>query len=407
MIYLPNDLPDDAVLLKLMLGQVLSERESDKGKIVHLEKENALLRKRLFGRWSEQTAVITPPKMDFFSEAESVAESVDETAEKEVLAPTRRRGKRNPLRADLPRIEVIHELADHELTCACGCRKHCIGEEISEQLEILPMRTRAIIHVRKIYGCRDCQSAPITADKPAQPIEKEHVQIQRFDDVLTTNYVDGLPLHRIDKVHDRHGIVFPRETLVRARLLQSRGIHCEDKRVQVMKELDHEPTSQSWMWVQSGEPPNQPVSLFDNSTNRAQYVPSRLLEGYCGPPPQMAFFSEAESVAESVDETAEDEVVAPPKRWGKLKPLPADLPRIEVIHELADHELTCVCGCRKHCMGEEISEQLQILPMQTRAIIHVRKIYGCRDCQTSPITADRLVQLIEKSMAIPSALAMF
>ena len=51
MIYLPNDLPDDAVLLKLMLGQVLSERESDKGKIVHLEKENALLRKRLFGRW--------------------------------------------------------------------------------------------------------------------------------------------------------------------------------------------------------------------------------------------------------------------------------------------------------------------------------------------------------------------
>jgi hypothetical protein len=36
------------------------------------------------------------------------------------------------------------------------------------------------------------------------------------------------------------------------------------------------------MWVQTGEPPNQPGILFDYSTGRAQEVPSRLLEGYCG-----------------------------------------------------------------------------------------------------------------------------
>jgi predicted chitinase len=28
----------------------------------------------------------------------------------------------------LPRIEVIHELSEHELTCVCGCRKHAIGD---------------------------------------------------------------------------------------------------------------------------------------------------------------------------------------------------------------------------------------------------------------------------------------
>ncbi|AZE50506.1 Mobile element protein [Pseudomonas chlororaphis] len=49
-----------------------------------------------------------------------------------------------------------------------------------------------------------------------------------------------------------------------------------------MKEPDREPTSQSWMWVQTGGPPNQPVILFDYSTSRAQEVPSRLLEGYRG-----------------------------------------------------------------------------------------------------------------------------
>lgn len=121
--------------LKQLLEQMLSERESHKGRIVHLEEENALLRQRLFGRKSEQTADPAAPQLALFNEAESVAEPVDEAAEEEVVAPTRRRGKRKSLPADLPRIEIIHELPEHELTCTCGCRKHAIGEEVSEQLE--------------------------------------------------------------------------------------------------------------------------------------------------------------------------------------------------------------------------------------------------------------------------------
>lgn len=69
---------------------------------------------------------------------------------------------------------------------------------------------------------------------------------------------------------------------MRDRLLESRVIYCDETRVQVMKEPDREPTSQSWLWVQTGGPPNQPVILFDYSTSRAQEVPSRLLEGYRG-----------------------------------------------------------------------------------------------------------------------------
>ena len=93
---MPKVLPDDPVLLKRLLEQMLSERESDKDKIVHLEEENALLRKRLFGRKSEQTADPATPQMALFNEAESV----DETVEEEVVAPNKRRGKRKPLPAD-------------------------------------------------------------------------------------------------------------------------------------------------------------------------------------------------------------------------------------------------------------------------------------------------------------------
>ncbi|EPA95340.1 hypothetical protein BOO94_14190 [Pseudomonas sp. FSL W5-0299] len=106
--------------------------------------------------------------------------------------PTKRRGKRKPLPAYLPRIEVIHELPDHELSCACGCRKHSIGEEISEQLEIVPMQIRVIKHVRKVYACRGCETALVTAEKPVQLIEKSMASSSVLAMLLTTKYVDGL-----------------------------------------------------------------------------------------------------------------------------------------------------------------------------------------------------------------------
>ncbi|UWH25674.1 IS66 family transposase [Pseudomonas sp. HD6515] len=292
MISMPDTLPDDPAVLKQLIAQMQS-------KVVHLEEQNAMLRQRLFGRKSEQTTDPATPQLALFNEAESVAEPVAEDVDEEAVAPTKRRGKRKPLPADLPRIEVIHELPEHELTCTCGCRKHTIGEEVSEQLEIVPMQIRVIKHIRKVYGCRGCETAPVTADKPAQLIEKSMASPSVLAMLLTTKYVDGLPLHRFEKVLSRHGIDISRQTLarwviqcgehlqpllnlMRDRLLESRVIHCDETRVQVLKEPDREATSRSWMWVQTGGPPGKPVILFDYSTSRAQEVPSRLLESYCG-----------------------------------------------------------------------------------------------------------------------------
>lgn len=241
--------------------QMLAKMQSQVG---FPEEENALLRQSLFGRKSEQTADPATPQLAFFNEAESIADVANEGTEEEVVAPAKRRGKPKALPADLPRIEVIHELPEHELTCACGCRKHAIGEEISEQLEIFPMQIRAIKHVRKVYGCLDCETAPVTVDKPAQLIEKSMASPSVLAMLLTTKYVDGLPLHRFEKVLARHDIDTSRQILVRwviqcgehfqpllnlmrDSLLASRVIHCDEKRVYVLKEPDREPGSRSWM----------------------------------------------------------------------------------------------------------------------------------------------------------------
>src|SRR3990167_6145041 len=149
MISVPETLPDDPILLKqllLSLHEQMSSKDKEitakDGQIERLREQNALLIQRLFGRKSEQSSDPDSPQLEIFNEAENLAEATPEapldTVEEDAGAPTKRRGKRTPLPAELPRLVVTHELPEHELTCACGCRKQVIGEETSEQLDIIP-----------------------------------------------------------------------------------------------------------------------------------------------------------------------------------------------------------------------------------------------------------------------------
>ncbi len=52
--------------------------------------------------------------------------------------------------------------------------------------------------------------------------------------------------------------------------------------VQVLKEPDKPPGGPSYMWVQRGGPPKQPVILFDYDPSRSGEVPKRLLEDWHG-----------------------------------------------------------------------------------------------------------------------------
>ena len=291
-----DNLPDDPVLLKQML--LLAH-----DKVAQLQEQVTLLRHKLFSPKSERSPEEAgSPQLAMFNEAEELtdapaAEPVE--AEEIVVAPGKRRGKRKPLPANLPRVDIIHELPEHELACTCGCRMQAMGEETSEQLEIIPMQVRVIRHIRKTYVCKACESAPVTADKPAQLIEKSIASPSVLAMLLTTKYADGIPLYRFEKMLSRHGIDIPRQTLarwviqtgeqlqpllnlMRDTLLDYPVLHCDETRLQVLNEPGRDPTAQSWMWVQSGGPPEKPVVLFDYTTSRAQEVPLRLLDGYRG-----------------------------------------------------------------------------------------------------------------------------
>ncbi|MGK0441856.1 MAG: hypothetical protein ACJA0N_001658 [Pseudohongiellaceae bacterium] len=103
-------------------------------------------------------------------------------------------------------------------------------------------------------------------------------------------------------------------------------------------------------------------------------------EGYPG---QGELFNEVEElIAESEIEQAEKESITYERKKPVRKPLPKDLPREVVIHDIAEEEKSCHgCGHEFHKMGEDKSEKLEFIPAQVKVVEHVRPKYSCRHCE--------------------------
>ena len=125
-------------------------------------------------------------------------------------------------------------------------------------------------------------------------------------------------------------------------------------------------------------------------------------------PDQIRLFDEAEATSTpDADEGAEQTVEISPHRRSKggRKPLPARLPRIDVVHELPENERVCDHDGRVlNEIDEVVSEQLDIIPATIQVIRHIRKQYAC-DCGQCIRLAPLPVQPIPKSMASPGLLA--
>ena len=131
--------------------------------VIRMLEQAVLARQRMFGASSEQLSA----QSRLFDEAEALAQTSTEAQDvapiaAEVSAPAPDvhkpdvkpgRGKRAPLTAGLPRVDVLHDVPEADRTCACGIPMVEIGEDISELLDIVPMQVRVLRHIRKRYGC--------------------------------------------------------------------------------------------------------------------------------------------------------------------------------------------------------------------------------------------------------------
>ena len=131
-----------------------------------------------------------------------------------VAAHTRKtRGSRTLDTKSLPKYAVIHDLPQEQKDCACcGTLLHFIGQEKSEQLEIIPSRYCIIEHLRMKYGCRSCDSI-VMAPKPAAPLPKAIAGPSLLTDVILNKYQYHLPLYRQSKIMKSYGLTISDKTL--------------------------------------------------------------------------------------------------------------------------------------------------------------------------------------------------
>lgn len=312
---LPSVLPTDVTALTALfhaqqaahLAAVESLHKQFAEHLNHLVEQFILARHRQFGVSSEQVS----SQGRLFDEAEALAAESTEAQDTAPIPPEApaslaaakpaapARGRRSPLPPELPRVEIVHDVPESERTCPCGTPMVVIGQQVSEQLDIVPMQIRVLRHVRHTYGCPGSGHAPVTAALPPQALPKSNASPDFLAMLLVTKYIDGLPLARFEAVLDRHGVNVPRQTLARwvigaAALLQpvhnlmrdtlfdGSFMHMDETVVQVLKEKDKSPTSNSYMWVQAGGPPDKPVVIYDYDPSRSSAVPTRLLLGYQG-----------------------------------------------------------------------------------------------------------------------------
>jgi transposase len=268
-----------------------------------LQQEIRWLKGQLFGRSSEKTppADINPDQQWLFNEAESLVDAAA-TAPEAVTIPAHERAKRGrkKISADLPRVEVIHDLPDEQKICAAdGTPLVRIGEQVSEQLDMIPAQIRVLRHIRPQYACPCCKLGVHIAPVHAQLLPKSMASPAFIAHLVTAKFVDGIPLYRQESQCRRLGIELGRATLggwvnrlggihivplinlMGEHLLAQPLIHCDETHLQVLKS-DKSPTADHWMWVRAAGPPGQRIVLFDYDPSRAGAVPLRLLQDYQG-----------------------------------------------------------------------------------------------------------------------------
>jgi len=269
-------------------------------KIQQLTLELAHHRRIRFGYTSE---ALTSEQRDLFVETsdEDGAAIVAELEQQQAPAAVPRQHKRagrNPLPAELPRIEHRHEPE----SCTCG---HCgrdlvkIGEDISEQLDVEPARFFVHRHIRPQYACRSCETITAAA-VPAAIIDGGLAAPGLHAWVLIQKYLDHLPLYRIEKISERHGVPIARSTLAQwvgqlgvslqplvdrlAQLLkQGQVLHADETPVQQL-DPGKGKTKRAYMWAyRSNDLEGAPrIVVFDYQTSRSGEHARNFLQGWRG-----------------------------------------------------------------------------------------------------------------------------
>ncbi len=307
------ELPDDvARLKKLVLEQARRAHELQeeitqlKLQLLATEEKYEVLRRKFFGASSERRKKENenPQQQWLFNEAETYAEAPGAPAKKVPVAAHERKARgRKALPENLERREIVHELTEQERTCpACGALRPEIGQEVREELEIIPARAVVNVHIVKKYGpcqCASCQKPIVQAEGPTKLFPGSSYSNHTVAFFLAAKYVDAQPFYRMEGILSRWGIATTRQSLckvavaagrvlgelleeLRRDLKASPVLQMDETVVQVLHEKNRSAQSRSYMWVARGYREKRPILFFHYHPTRAKEIVQTFLAGYRG-----------------------------------------------------------------------------------------------------------------------------
>jgi transposase len=315
-------LPDDPVVLKRLLAEVLALLQRRAHDLQHVQARLDQLLRRLYGPRRER---FDPNELLLFPEMTEAA-TPSPTPPPAETPPRRRRHKHGRQRpaAHLPRQQRVYELSEAERACpCCGQARQVIGSEVTEQYDCVPQSLYVIEHVRHKYACpgceqrrqqaaasaRDTAEAPagdpaasqastlVTAPLPPQGVPRCLAAPGLLAQVIVSKFGDHLPLYRQAQQFARQGVPLSRSTLcdwlkqsadlltplchlMTQEVLRSVVVQSDDTPVGVL-DARRDATRQGRLWVYLGDGAH-PYTVYDYSPNREQQWPQTFLENYAG-----------------------------------------------------------------------------------------------------------------------------
>lgn len=179
-----------------------------------LNQKIQLLLKRLFGSKSEK---FDPGQLELMLaglQANVVAEpeNIDPEPPPDKPRSSKKRDKSKPtLPADLPTERIV--IDPPEVTANPENYK-CIGEEVTEELDVSPTKYFRRLIIRRKYTHKTQRAeAPVIAELPARPIENSIASAGLLADIVVQKYADHIPLYRQERImREAYGINLPRKT---------------------------------------------------------------------------------------------------------------------------------------------------------------------------------------------------
>jgi transposase len=298
-----DNLPDDPARLQQMLRDVVQEMNAENDKLRLLIQR---LVRHQFGRRSEQlSAEQLQLGLEDLEQTVAANQAAQETVVSEPKQPTTRaRPQRNlgDLPAHLPRYEVLVDVERRECPC-CGGALHVIGEDRSEQLDVVPAQLRVRVTRRPRYACRACEQGVVQAPAPERPIDGGLATEAMVAHVLISKYCDSLPLYRQSKMLARQDIALDRSTLsnwvgracwwltplydlVVSTALSSDKLFADDTTLPVLDPgRGKTKLGRLWCYAVDDRPwrgPGHPVAAYVYSEDRKAMRPAAHLAGFRG-----------------------------------------------------------------------------------------------------------------------------